>query len=269
MTEVELDLVEGWVEPELAEEFPELSLVHASVEVRPARSPKAVKQRLRLLADRYTGGKVVHMRQDPVPWAYRVFSRQVGIDPDHDRTPVEAVALRRLKQGGLHSDNLVDDALTIAVAETGVPLVALDAERVGGELGLRLGRGGAGRGRARRRGGRGGRPPPRVGAARGAGGAPGRARGSGARVRCRSASSCWRTESGRWRSSWARWARTRGSRRTPSAWSSAPSGSRECPGSASRKRCGARRKRFTLEASCLTFSIPTSALSRLGAQAGQ
>ena len=151
MTEVELDLVEGWVEPELAEEFPELSLVHASVEVRPARSPKAVKQRLRLLADRYTGGKVVHMRQDPVPWAYRVFSRQVGIDPDHDRTPVEAVALRRLKQGGLHSDNLVDDALTIAVAETGVPLVALDAERVGGELGLRLARAGERLGSARPR----------------------------------------------------------------------------------------------------------------------
>jgi len=149
MTEVELDLVEGWVEPELAEEFPELSLVHASVDVRPARSPKEVKQRLRLLADRYTGGKVVHMRQDPVPWAYRVFSRQVGIDPDHDRTPVEAVALRRLKQGGLHSDNLVDDALTIAIAETGVPLVALDAERVGGELGLRLARAGERLGGAR------------------------------------------------------------------------------------------------------------------------
>jgi DNA/RNA-binding domain of Phe-tRNA-synthetase-like protein len=93
-----------------------------------------------MLADRYTGGKVVHMRQDPVPWAYRVFSRQVGIDPDHDRTPVEAVALRRLKQGGLESENLVDDALTIAIAETGVPLIALDADRVGGELGLRLAR---------------------------------------------------------------------------------------------------------------------------------
>ncbi len=138
MTELDLDLVEGWVEPELAEEFPELSLVHARVDVRPTRSPREVKQRLRVLADRYTGGKVVHMRQDPVPWAYRVFSRQVGIDPDHDRTPVEAVALRRLKQGGLHSDNLVDDALTIAIAETGVPLIALDADRVGGELGLRL-----------------------------------------------------------------------------------------------------------------------------------
>jgi DNA/RNA-binding domain of Phe-tRNA-synthetase-like protein len=142
MNEVELDLVDGWVESELAEEFPELSLVHARVDVDPARSPRAVKQRLRMLADRYTGGKVVHMRQDPVPWAYRVFSRQVGIDPDHDRTPVEAVALRRLKHGGLHSENIVDDALTIAIAETGVPLIALDADRCGGELGLRLARAG-------------------------------------------------------------------------------------------------------------------------------
>jgi DNA/RNA-binding domain of Phe-tRNA-synthetase-like protein len=142
MTELDLELLNGWVEPELADEFPELSLVHARVDVRPARSPREVKQRLRMLADRYTGGKVVHMRQDPVPWAYRVFSRQVGIDPDHDRTPVEAVALRRLKHGGLHSDNLVDDALTIAIAETGVPLIALDAERVGADLGLRLARSG-------------------------------------------------------------------------------------------------------------------------------
>ena len=132
--------MDGWVEPELGQEFPELSLLHARLDVRPTRSPPEVRHRLRMLADRYTGGKVVHMRQDPVPWAYRVFSRQVGIDPDHDRTPVEAVALRRLKQGGLHSENLVDDALTIAIAETGVPLIALDAERVEGELGLRLAR---------------------------------------------------------------------------------------------------------------------------------
>jgi DNA/RNA-binding domain of Phe-tRNA-synthetase-like protein len=149
MTELELDLIDGWVEPELADEFPELSLVHASVEARPDRSPREVKQRLRMLADRYTGGKVVHMRQDPVPWAYRVFSRQVGIDPDHDRTPVEAVALRRMKQGGLRSESLVDDALTIAIAETGVPLIALDGDRVSGELGLRLARAGETLGGAR------------------------------------------------------------------------------------------------------------------------
>ena len=36
----------------------------------------------------------------------------------------------------------MDDALTIAIAETGVPLVALDAERVDGPLGLRLARSG-------------------------------------------------------------------------------------------------------------------------------
>jgi DNA/RNA-binding domain of Phe-tRNA-synthetase-like protein len=138
----ELELVQGWVEPELADEFPQLSLLHARVDVNPGSSPGEVKQRLRMLADRYTGGKVVHMREDPVPWAYRVFSRQVGLDPDDERTPVEAVALKRLKQGGLRSENIVDDALTIAIAETGVPLVALDAERVDGDIGLRLARAG-------------------------------------------------------------------------------------------------------------------------------
>jgi DNA/RNA-binding domain of Phe-tRNA-synthetase-like protein len=142
VTELDLELVDGWVERELAEEFPELSLLHTRLEVRPGGSPPEVRRRLRLLADRYTGGKVIHMRQDPVPWAYRVFSRQVGIDPDSDLTPVEAVALRRLKDGGLHSQNNVDDALTIAIAETGVPLLALDAERVDRELGLRLARAG-------------------------------------------------------------------------------------------------------------------------------
>jgi len=137
---MELELSDGWVEPELAEEFPQLGLVHAPVEARPARSPGEVKQRLRALADRYTGGKVIHMRQDAVPWAYRVFSRQVGIDPDSDRTPVESIALERLKHGGLRSDNLLDDALTIAIAETGVPVIALDGDNVDSELGLRLSR---------------------------------------------------------------------------------------------------------------------------------
>jgi DNA/RNA-binding domain of Phe-tRNA-synthetase-like protein len=137
---MELELAEGWVEAELAEEFPELRLVHTSLDVRPRATPPEVKQRLRALADRYTGAKVIHMRQDPVPWAYRVFSRQVGIDPDTDRTPVEAIALERLRHGGLKSENLVDDALTIATAETGVPVFALDEHRVEGEIGLRLAR---------------------------------------------------------------------------------------------------------------------------------
>jgi hypothetical protein len=80
----ELELADGWVEPELAEEFPHLCLLHAAVEVRPGGSPREVKQRLRMLADRYTGGKVVHMRQDPVPWAYRV-SEDAGVTPETER----------------------------------------------------------------------------------------------------------------------------------------------------------------------------------------
>ena len=135
---MELELAEGWVEGELAEEFPQLGLVHAPLAAQPGRSPLEVKQRLRQLANRYTGGHVIHMRQDAVPWAYRVFARQVGIDPDTDRTPVEAIALERLRHGGFRSRNLVDDALTIAIAETGVPVIALDADKVEGELGLRL-----------------------------------------------------------------------------------------------------------------------------------
>jgi DNA/RNA-binding domain of Phe-tRNA-synthetase-like protein len=71
-----------------------------------------------------------------------MFSRQVGIDPDRDRTPVEAIALERLRHGGLRSENVLDDALTVAIAETGVPIVALDGDRLEGELGLRLSRAG-------------------------------------------------------------------------------------------------------------------------------
>jgi DNA/RNA-binding domain of Phe-tRNA-synthetase-like protein len=135
---MELDLHAGWVAAELAAEFPELELTYAPVEARPGRTPRAVKERLRALSNRYTGGKVIHMRQDPVPWAYRVFYRQVGIDPDTDRTPAERVAVERLRHGGFKSENIVDDALTIAIAETGVPVIALDGDRVGSELGLRL-----------------------------------------------------------------------------------------------------------------------------------
>ena len=136
--EFQLDLMDGWVDPELAEEFPELGTLYAPVEARPGKSPLQVRQRLKDLADRYTGAHVIHMRQDPVPWAYRVFYRQVGIDPDSHRTPAEQVALDRLRVGGFKSANSVDDALTIAVAETGVPVIAFDADRVGSVLGLRL-----------------------------------------------------------------------------------------------------------------------------------
>lgn len=129
------------VEPELAEEFPALGLRVARVAAAAhARSPRSIRRRLRVMSDRYTGGKAVNLRQEPIPWAYRVFFRQIGIDPDERRTPPEEVALERMKHGGFRSVSLLDDALTIAVVETGVAVFALDADRVGPELRLRLAR---------------------------------------------------------------------------------------------------------------------------------
>lgn len=135
---VEAALRRCGVEPELAAEFPQLALHLLEVEATPGKSPRAVKQRLRAMSDRYTGGKAVNLRQEPVPWAYRVFFRQVGIDPDERRTPAEAIALRRMHDGGFHSQNVLDDAITIATVETGVGIVTFDADRVEGELCLRL-----------------------------------------------------------------------------------------------------------------------------------
>jgi DNA/RNA-binding domain of Phe-tRNA-synthetase-like protein len=132
------ELQRGWIEGELGLEFPELALWLTRLHARSGASPAVVRTRLRELAGRINGNHVVHMRQDAVPWAYRVFWRQVGIDPDSDRTPVERLAVERLRAGGLPSRNLLDDAVTIATLETGVPVLALDGDRVGARVGLRL-----------------------------------------------------------------------------------------------------------------------------------
>ncbi|HEX3317739.1 MAG TPA: phenylalanine--tRNA ligase beta subunit-related protein [Solirubrobacteraceae bacterium] len=141
----------GWIDAEVAEEFPELRLVQMDVQARPSRSPRSVRQHLRYLSDRFRGAAAVAQRQEPIPWAYRVFYRHVGLDPDADRTPAEAAVLDRLMYGGFRSENLLDDALLIALVETGVPIWALDAARVAGPMGVRpaqagerLGRGGGG-----------------------------------------------------------------------------------------------------------------------------
>ena len=128
----------GWVDAELEVEFPELRLRWIEHDGGSGRTPPEIKERLRALSDRYTGGKAVHLRQEPIPWAYRVFFRQVGIDPDDHRTPAEQAALDRMKHGSFRSRNLLDDALVIATVETGVPVMALDADRVTPPLGLRL-----------------------------------------------------------------------------------------------------------------------------------
>jgi DNA/RNA-binding domain of Phe-tRNA-synthetase-like protein len=138
----------GWISGDVAAEFADLRLLHLELEASPGRSPREVRQQLKDLSDRFRGAQAVAMRRQPVPWAYRVFFRQIGLDPDTTRTPIEAAAVERLLKGGWRSQNIVDDALTIALIETGVPIWALDATQVEGELGIRTATAGEPLGRA-------------------------------------------------------------------------------------------------------------------------
>jgi DNA/RNA-binding domain of Phe-tRNA-synthetase-like protein len=133
-----MSLQRGSVADELAAEFPGLALHWLTIETGSGKSPPEVRHRLKEMSNRISGQKAIQMRQEAVPWAYRVFFRQVGIDPDERRTPAEQVILDRLKHGGFTSQNLLDDALTICTFETGVPVIAFDADHVEPPLHLRL-----------------------------------------------------------------------------------------------------------------------------------
>jgi DNA/RNA-binding domain of Phe-tRNA-synthetase-like protein len=130
---------QGFVDPLVAAEFPGLRLSWVTVRARPGPSPPALRTQLRDLANRYRGGGVVTMRTKPIPQAFRAFFRQIGLDPDVRRIPSEEVAVARLLQGGFHSVNLVADACLVALIETGVPVWAVDADRVDDAgLGIRV-----------------------------------------------------------------------------------------------------------------------------------
>ncbi len=127
----------GWVAPHVAAEFPGLGISWIELDGRPGRSPQAVERRLSETSDRFYGAHAIHMRERPIPWAYRVFFRQIGLDPDRTRTPVEQLALDRLQDGGFKTHGLPADALTIATVETGIALRAFDADRCEGALCIR------------------------------------------------------------------------------------------------------------------------------------
>jgi len=127
----------GWVAPELSEELPGLAIRYLVLDQGSGRTPRHVRDRLAELSNRFAGPQAINLRHRPIPWAYRVFYRHIGLDPDDQPTPVEAIALERMKRGGFQSQNLLDDALTIAIMESGVALRAFDADRINGRLGVR------------------------------------------------------------------------------------------------------------------------------------
>jgi hypothetical protein len=139
------ELVVGWTEQAVNQELPGLCAVSLPARLAPGlapegRTPRAVAQRLRELANRWRGARAVNVRQERVPAAYRVFFRQIGLDPDVVRTPLEAVVLERMLDGGFLSKGALADVLTVALMDTGVPVWALDAATLDGPLGIRLSR---------------------------------------------------------------------------------------------------------------------------------
>jgi hypothetical protein len=137
--------VRGWCEREVQQELPGLGLMSATVELAAGSSitgtsPPPLLGRLRELSNRWRGARAVNVRQEHIPAAYRVFFRQIGLDPDVTRTPIEAAVLERMLDGGFLSEGLLSDILTIALIDTAVPVWALDADSVNGPLGIRVSR---------------------------------------------------------------------------------------------------------------------------------
>jgi DNA/RNA-binding domain of Phe-tRNA-synthetase-like protein len=133
---------EGSCEREVAEELPGLRLLvaqarHTRRQALSAASPSDVCARLHELSNRFRGARTVGVRREPVPGAYRQFYRQIGLDPDLTRPPLEAALVERMLSGGFAPAALLADALLIALLDTGVPVWALDADTVAGPLGIR------------------------------------------------------------------------------------------------------------------------------------
>lgn len=133
----------GWCEQEIQQELPDLSLVWLSFSPRlplTGPSPEAVRARLASLASRWRGARAVNVRQEPITAAYRVLFRHIGLDPEVKRTPLEALALERMVDGGFPPKDALSDVLRVVIADTGVPVWALDADTLSGPLGIRLSR---------------------------------------------------------------------------------------------------------------------------------
>ena len=121
----------GAVEPAISRELPGLGIAFCSLAISGdplRRSPPELRARLRALSDRHRGAQAIVLRSRPIPHAYRVLFRHLGLEPDVRRIPVEELVLGRLLAGAFESRGLLSDALATATIETEVGVWALEGE---------------------------------------------------------------------------------------------------------------------------------------------
>jgi hypothetical protein len=133
----------GWIAREVEQELPQLRLISCEArvgrgEALTAPCPGDLRERLRGLSNQFRGARAIGIRREPVPAAYRVFFRQIGLDPDLERTPIEAAVRERMLRGGFLPGTLLEDALLIALLDTSIPVWALASQGIDGPLGIRV-----------------------------------------------------------------------------------------------------------------------------------
>lgn len=134
----DLRIANGWIAPDVAEEFPGLELLWAVVPGPHRASPRVVKIQLEELSDTVDARRAIALRDRATVSAYRVFRRQLGLDPDADFGPLEDAIVERMLRGAFLPQGLPADGCTIAALETGVPVWAIDADSLDGSLGVRV-----------------------------------------------------------------------------------------------------------------------------------
>ena len=81
---------------------------------------------------------IENVKDDPGYRAYRDFFWRVGIDPTKTRPASEALVRRILADKPLPTINTAVDAYNLASALSGVPIAAFDADRLHGNLTMRM-----------------------------------------------------------------------------------------------------------------------------------
>lgn len=127
---------------EIMEKFPGLLVVEGTV-----RSIDNKREIPSLVALRDEAGKRIRARytidkvkDDAIFRAYRDFFWSIGVDPTKVRPASEALVRRILSGKGLPEINPVVDIYNIISAESGIPIAAFDADRLGGDLSMRFAR---------------------------------------------------------------------------------------------------------------------------------